>query len=432
MIQNQLQVPPEKKRFHWPSLLVLLNAALGLMFFGGIAVIMLLSGLMAVFNRKAGPEDITITFSYSAAGVLLGALLLPSIVLAFKRLSGQAATSTPVWELLQTLFHPKRLIWLYPLILLAGVWINTNQRLSWLMMPVINLFALGVPIALLIWAGTRRLTPSSPQRTWSVFGIGITTIPLLIIILEFIFMIVGFFVVAFFVSIFFEGAVTNINDLLFSFTEMANGQEIPAHIVAEFIRQPIVLTTILMFVSGLIPLIEELIKPAAILLLWKTPLTPQDGWRLGLLGGAGFALIESLGNTTVGEDWVFLILGRAGASALHMFNTGIISYTFVLSREKKRLLPVLLALLGTILIHGLWNGITIFATISSLETGTVLSGVWPTGFMILLAVIALGLVGGILAVNQRLYQRHTETITAAASESTLPEPDIPEKTESEQ
>jgi hypothetical protein len=30
MIQNPQQVPPEKKRFHWPSLLVLLNAAQGL------------------------------------------------------------------------------------------------------------------------------------------------------------------------------------------------------------------------------------------------------------------------------------------------------------------------------------------------------------------------------------------------------------------
>ena len=431
MIQNQLQLPPEKKRFHWPSLLVLLNAALGLMFFGGIAVVTLLSGLMALFNREAGPEDLSITFSYSAAGALLGLLLLPSIILAFKRLSGQPAVSIPAWEILQTLFHPKRLIWFYPLILLAGDWLNTSPRLSWLLMPIINLFALGVPIAWLIWAGTRRLTPGSTQRSWSIFGIGITSIPLVIIILEFVFMIVGFMVAAFIVSVFFQGAVTNINDLLSSFSEMANGQEIPAHIVAEFIRQPIVLTIILMFVSGLIPLIEELIKPAAILLLWKTPLTPQDGWRLGLLAGAGFALIESLGNASVGEGWVFLILGRAGASALHMFNTGLISYTVVLSREKKRLLPVLLAVLGTILIHGLWNGITIFATASSLETGTVLSGVWPTGFMILLAVIAIGLVGGILIINQRLYQRQLQTVTAAASETTLPEPDPPEKYESE-
>jgi len=432
MIQNQLQVPPEKKRFHWPSLLVMVNAALGLMFFGGIAGVTLLGGLMALLNQEAGPEDTAITFSYAAAVILLSTLLLPSIVLAFKRLSGRPADSLPLWEMLLTLFHPKRLLWLYPLILLAGEWLNTNPVLNWLLMPIINLFAIGVPIAWLIWAGTRRLIPGSPQRNWSVFGIGITSIPLLIVILEFIFMIAGFLAVAFFVSVFFEGAVTNINELLSSITEMTNGQEIPAYLVAELIRQPIVLAIILMFVSGLIPLIEEVIKPAAILLLWKTPLTPQDGWRLGLLGGAGFALIESLGNTIVGEGWAFLVLGRAGASALHMFNTGLISYTVVLAREKKRLLPVLLALLGTILIHGLWNGITILATVASLETGTILSGVWPAGFMILLAVISLGLVGGILTINQRLYQRQIQTASAAASDLNLREPTLPENYESEQ
>jgi len=432
MIPTQLQDPPEKKQFHWPSLLVMLNAGMGVLFFSGIAAITFFSGLFALFNREAGPEDLTITFSYTAAGLLLGALLLPSIVLAFKRLSGRPALSTPGWDQLFGLLHPRRLLWFYPLILLAGAWLNSQPAANWLIMPIINLLALGVPIAILLWAGTRRLTPGSAQRKWSIFGIGITTTPLLIILLEFFFMITGFFVVAFVLSLFFQDTVTNINELLFAITGMANSQEIPVVQVAELLREPIILTIILLFVSVLIPVLEELIKPAAMLLLWKTPLTPQDGWRLGLLSGAGFALIESLGNTTVGEGWVFLILGRAGASALHMFNTGLISYTVLLSREKKRVLPVLLALLGAILIHGLWNGITIFATVSSLETSTVLSGVWPPGFMILLALITLGLVGGILAVNRHLYQKEMQTATATASESILPEPDIPEKHESEQ
>ena len=136
-------------------------------------------------------------------------------------------------------------------------------------MPIINLLALGVPIAILLWAGTRRLTPGSAQRKWSIFGIGITTTPLLIILLEFFFMITGFFVVAFVLSLFFQDTVTNINELLFAITGMANSQEIPVVQVAELLREPIILTIILLFVSVLIPVLEELIKPAAMLLLWE-------------------------------------------------------------------------------------------------------------------------------------------------------------------
>jgi hypothetical protein len=432
MIQDQPQPPPLNKQTHWPSILVLINAVAGLIFFFGIASTAFLSGFINLFSRESGPNELSVIFSYTAAGLLLGMLLLPSIVLAINRISGRHLISSNFLVKLFSLLHPKRLIWLFPLVVLAGNWLNNLQSINWLLMPVFNLLALGLPIAWLIWAGSKRFSPGSPQRNWSVFSIGITATPLLILILELLFMVAGFFVIAFLLSTVFTGIDLNIDTLLSAITESTNSQQIPEQVIVEFIRQPALLLIILIFVSGLVPLIEELIKPVAILLLWRKSLTPQDGWLLGLLSGAGFALIESLGNTTVGEDWTFLVLARAGASALHIFNTAIISYTLVLAREKKRFLPALLALLGAILIHALWNGITIFATLSSLENSTDASGAWPIGFIITLAAISLSLIGGILMVNQHLFTKSVQPPAGTASGSNSPEPKPPGTYEREQ
>lgn len=433
MIEQQVQAPPTKSRSHWPSILVLLNAVAGLLFFIGVAGISFLNGIIGLVSPEAGPNDVARMFSYTAAGVLLSVLLLPSIVLAFKRISGDRASMGRVWEKAFSLLHPKKLIWLFPLIVLAGSWVNNQPPLNWLLMPVLNVLSLSIPVAWLVWLGSRGLNLGSSQRNWSTFGIGITASPLVIMVIEIAIMVMAFFTLAILFSTIFAGVDLNLDSFLSSLTQGSDFQQINEQDIAQFIRQPFVLGLILMFVSGVVPLIEEVLKPMATWLLWRRPLTPQDGWILGLLGGASFALIENMGNLMVGDGWEFLVLARAGAAALHIFNTAIISYTITLARVKKRILPAVLGLTGAILIHAFWNGITIFATLTSLENSIGSDEIWPTRYIIPLVVIALGLVGAIAIMNQRFRTKNRQAASAdTASQPTPLEAALPETNESEQ
>ena len=177
--------------------------------------------------------------------------------------------------------------------------------------------------------------------------------------------------------------------------------------IAGLLQSPLVIGVLLVFISGIVPIVEEVIKPVAVWLFWGRDLTLQDGWALGLLSGGGFALLENFGNVAVGEGWTFVALARAGATALHMFNTGLIGYTFVLARQKKRFLPPILALAAAIVVHAVWNGMTVFATVESL-TQPDSSAIWPTGFIILLALLSLSLIAGIYLINRRLSNRRLD------------------------
>jgi len=431
MINEQPQVPSIKNQPHWPSILVLLNAGGGLLVFIAIAGTTFLNGFINLISQKATFNEIAIMFSYTAAGLLLTALLLPSITLAVRRISG-AKINGNLWHNIFALLHPKKLIWLFPLLILTGYWITDLQPLNWLLMPILNVLALSIPVAWLLWIGSKRLNPGSLQRNWSTFGIGMTTSPLLILAIEILFMALAFLALAVLFSTVFSGADLNLDNLFSSLTQGTEPPPLAELEIARFIRQPVIMALLLLFVSGFVPLVEEIIKPIAVWLMWRKPLSPQDGWILGLLSGAGFALIENLGNLTVGDGWVFLVLARSGAAALHIFNTAIFSYTVVLARVKKRFLPAVLGLLATILIHGLWNGITVFATLTSLENSASSNEIWPIGYIIILAAISLCMVGGILMINQHLFSKQSLAMAKdTASQPNPLEPELPEKLESE-
>ena len=58
-------------------------------------------------------------------------------------------------------------------------------------------------------------------------------------------------------------------------------------------------------------------------------LTDQEGFVAGLLCGAGFALLENLlyfMNVGTAEEWLFMVIGRAGTGVLHMFGSALMGW----------------------------------------------------------------------------------------------------------
>jgi hypothetical protein len=393
--------PAPAQKPHWPSVLAAAGGILVILAFLGGAVLFALSGINALFlpeSNDAGEPGLL--FSFAAVGIVLALLVLPSVILAARRLSGSSVSG----GIFATRLTRKHATWLglaYILVLLGGLLFSNLPRLEWLAMPILNVLALGLPVILLLWLGTKNLPPFSSQRNWTIFNLGMTLSPFVIMVIELLAIFTGMLLLIVALTFFIPDLPAWVEEFSTMIESAQGTMEFPEDEVIGLLRSPLVVGVILFFTSALVPLVEESIKPIGLWLLAGRDLTPQDGWVLGLLSGAGFALIENLGNLVVGQGWLSLALARGGATALHMFNTAIIGYTFVLSRRQKRWRTVILAFLGTLLLHALWNSVAVIAMVSSLKDLTANPG-WPIGYLVILVLASAGTIWGIHRVNEKL------------------------------
>jgi RsiW-degrading membrane proteinase PrsW (M82 family) len=133
--------------------------------------------------------------------------------------------------------------------------------------------------------------------------------------------------------------------------------EIILRILRPAAMQPSVLISVLLVSSGLVPLIEELIKPLGLWVLVGKKLTPAQGFLAGLLSGAAFALLESLGSiaSPSGQAWLTLVLGRTGTGILHTVTTGLMGWALASTWRDGRYLRLAGVYLLAVGLHGLWN-----------------------------------------------------------------------------
>jgi hypothetical protein len=122
-------------------------------------------------------------------------------------------------------------------------------------------------------------------------------------------------------------------------------------------------------VAGIGPIIEEIVKPLAVLILGRRLRSPAEGFALGALCGAGFALIEGLmaASGTV-EMWGVGLLGRAVSSLMHITASGLMGWGYASARLEKRYGRLLLMFLLAVGIHGLWNGSALTTVYGALLT----------------------------------------------------------------
>jgi RsiW-degrading membrane proteinase PrsW (M82 family) len=138
-------------------------------------------------------------------------------------------------------------------------------------------------------------------------------------------------------------------------------------VLAPYLINPYVLISLFLVLGVITPLIEETLKPAVVWLMAKRLQRPSQGFALGIISGAGFALVESLlASSTPGQGWGQLLVARAGGGLMHIFGSGLMGWGIASAWQGKRL-----RLLGTyilsITIHGLWNSAAIMLELNSLQ-----------------------------------------------------------------
>jgi hypothetical protein len=387
------EAPKGRSAKDWRSILqaVLSLMAAAVLLGQGITTILL--GVFDTAMPGFMDTDPGMRMTLGIISITLGLLMIPSGLSAIYRLRGQPA---PRWLNFGLPHKPGLLILaitLLPVVLVLGWLAASSKALSPFLLPIAGVFGICIPILILVSFGQLGLEGGSVQRKWGLLGFSLTITTAFIILVEVLAILAALVTVAVWLSINVEmyNLVTDIGNRI---TQSGGDLDAVVRILLPYLSKPAVIFWILIAVSVITPLIEEVLKTLGVWLFVKRKLTPAEGYVAGMICGAGFALIEGLfnlaGAATPG-DWVGLVIGRAGGSLLHVFTGGLIGWGLAETWRSGKFQKYLLAFLGALIIHGLWNALAVVAVLLPLILfpGETLTGM--RSFLFYLPNIILGL-----------------------------------------
>jgi len=334
-------------------------------------------------------------------------LLLPGLVYTIKRLKGQEILPASIRPI--KIWQGSVLVAVWVLVVIIGAVLASLLAYGWAVAAPLLLLGVSLPILILTWIGTGGLPIGSRRRLWSVFGYGMVGGTLAAILLEYLVIGAALLVI---------GVLTVANPELRTIIVQIKAQVANANagdvqalltVLAPYITNPLVILSILVFAAVLTPLIEEAAKPAVIWFLGKHLRSPAEGFVLGALCGAGFAMLEGLmAASGATQLWGFGLAGRAAASLMHITSSGLLGWAIASAQLEKRYGRLVLTYLLSVSIHGLWNGSAIMAVYGALRMMVqnmqivfpgVLFVVGGLGTLILELVVMLA---ALLLINHRL------------------------------
>jgi hypothetical protein len=325
-------------------------------------------------------------------------LLLPMMIYSIQRLRGlqiHPASIRPI-----KFWQGAALGAGWVLVVIIGALLASFYLYGWAVAAPFFLLGISLPILILTWIAIGGLPAGSRRRLWSVFGFGMVGSTVSAAALEYL--VIG-------AAIGVIGLVAGTNPELRTVidqikTQVANakGGDMQSLLtdLAPYITNPLVILSILGFASVLTPLIEEALKPAIIWFLGKRLRSPAEGFVLGALCGAGFAMLEGLMSaSSATQMWGFGLAGRSAASLMHITGSGILGWGIASARLEKRYGRLAFTYLLSVSIHGLWNGsaiITVYGALrmmvqanQQLDIPSILFIVGGVGMLILELVLML-------------------------------------------
>lgn len=363
-VYNQPTNINQAHNIHWPSVLQLGFSLLGISILWSGAFILVLIGLIQLLLPAEARGNSTIPILLGSSGVMIGLLLVPSVVYPVQRLLGHRPyrlVPTSPW------LRPTLLIFALPLLLLAGWWISQQGAALQLILPIFHVPAIGIPILWLSYLAVRDLPLGSPQRAWGLLGSGSVLAPLFILFAEILVLLAGVITWSIWMSGQ-PGMLDELSILAERLRQAGNSPQLIAHIISPYLKDPLVIFSAFTFAAVIVPLIEEAIKPLGVWFLAGSRLTPAEGFTAGILCGAGYALVESLTlSADSGNDWVSLVFARIGTAVVHILTSGLTGWALASAWREKRYFRLGVTYLGAVLLHGLWNGLTMLIVIADLS-----------------------------------------------------------------
>lgn len=350
---------------NWRVVLALGISALGVLYFLIQALSLSAFWLISRVNYQG---DLTQTISMGLlvwSSILSALCLLPAFLLSLYQLRGQAI---PRWLDTRRPAIRKIVMWIilaWPVLVFMGWLVADRPSLAIFLLGPINVLVAGLPVLWIYNAAQSKLEGGSQLRKWRIFGFSLTLMPVLVILFELLALLIlgGFgglwLAFRFSVDPQFEQQVM---EVLSQLMPLGNDLDAILAYLEPYIQQPPVIFWALAIFGGIMPMIEEIIKPLALWTLAGRKISSQEGFVGGLLCGAGFALIENVLYFTtaiMAEDWLFLAVGRAGTGVLHMLASGLVGWGLARAWRDGKWVFLGLTTLGAFILHGLWNALSL-------------------------------------------------------------------------
>ena len=402
---DSTQTPAAKT--HWPSIFQFALSLFGALGLWVIALLYLLSSLIQFLSPGI---DIALTISSisKTLGIfLLGILLLPSAGFALLRIVGRSDISKQLVAKANRFVRPARLILLLPIILLIGFWVAGRDNLALVLLPPLFMLGAALPVLWLLWLGQRDLPAGSPQRQWGLFAVALTIGPFIMLVLE-ILVSIAILVIA---ILAFPALFAQIYQILpADLDTLSTNPAIIDELISPLVSEPGIIALLMLFLSGFVPLIEELLKPIGVWLLAHRKLTPAEGFTAGLISGSAFALFETLTRATEPESWSLFVVVRIGTAAMHIFTTGLMGWAIAGVFSQKRYLRLVASYLLATTIHGLWNAAPVLFSVAFINYTFDAGLSFPSHFIIsapiFLLYLTLAAFTLIVYINRRFNRAH--------------------------
>lgn len=385
----------QKTGTHWASLGQFIVSSLTALLSLAIAGLLFLSGLFATFGPNGEPIAASIpVFNLAWAAGVVAVLMVPSAVFSLMRLQG-SRPSLREWKGRYLFASALMLVW--PLLVAVSSPLGQSGA-AWLLLPPVMMLAIIIPIWWYLETGRRGLPVGRPQRTWGTVTFStLVTVPLIITVevVVIVFVVTGA-----------AGWLSNRPDLVNRIGLLAQrlqtidlSPELIERLATPFLNEPVFLFAALFVVAIFTPLVEELLKPLAIWLLPGLRLTPAQGFWLGMVCGATFALLETLGlaGSAGGADATSVLLARLSTGLLHVVTAGLTGWAIAATWGDGRYGRVVWAYLAAVLIHGLWNAFGVLVGFSPMVSAEQIRPDDP--LLAALGQVALPVLIGLVAIN---------------------------------
>jgi hypothetical protein len=387
------------------SLLQALLSALGLAACGVGAAVMLLAGLLLSNSGQfLMREQAAVFLALAWTLALLAGVALPSLVFASQRIAGRPAQSPSRSGGLR---NASLALLLWPPVLAVGSMISGQADLARYLLPPLQIAAVVLPLYWLVELVLNKLPAPSHQRAWGVLNFSIFFSTPLVILAEVFFFVAVIALVVLIISGQ-PGLQSQFEELSQRILNSASNPQALVRIYQPLLSQPWFIFSVLVGLSGLVPLIEELLKPLAVWAIAGRNLTPAEGFAAGALAGAGFALVETLFSLAnpAGSSWLQLTVARAGTGLLHIGTAALMGRALAQAWHSSQYLRAGLTYFSVAAIHGLWNAFSVLSGYADLLEGktgllNLLSRLGAIG-PYLLGLIAVGMFLAILSTNLRL------------------------------
>ena len=389
-------------KLDWFSVWQFALSTLAVFFLLSSAFGMVMLALTSLFEMDTGAEPLL--FLMMAAGMIAaGLLVLPSAGYAFLRILGRQVERP---ENLSYGLKPIFVILLLPFTLLLGYLVIDVPTLSWLFIPTLHVLAIGLPVFCVLYLGIRDLPIGSAQRRWGVFSSGLVLGPMVILAMETL-ALIGFVILGAFIIADQPELIEELTNLVEWMSVSGPDPDVFLDRLGPYLTRPGVIYAVLAFGALIVPIIEEAFKPIGVWLLIGRNISPVEGFTAGALSGAGYALFESLAISTSSEDWIMLVVARVGTAMIHVLTTALMGWVLALAWGRNRYLNLGITYLGVILIHGIWNGLTLLNsfTLIAEELGVDASNIPLPGLAsatpYILAVMAVTALLSLIVINRR-------------------------------